>query len=93
MSSQQFPRHGLPASSGGTPQISAATAAANLVSVSQPLNAQGRVFTGVAIKNNTEQYMAWKTHFKQTLFSKGMQRAVGMLNRDSMITYLEVGEL
>ncbi|XP_056894408.1 histone deacetylase complex subunit SAP130a [Takifugu flavidus] len=41
MSSQQFPRHGLPASSGGTPQISAATAAANLVSVNQPLNAQG----------------------------------------------------
>uniref|UniRef100_H3D8C7 Sin3A-associated protein a n=1 Tax=Tetraodon nigroviridis TaxID=99883 RepID=H3D8C7_TETNG len=39
MSSQQFPRHGLPASSGGTPQISAA--AANLVSVNQPLNAQG----------------------------------------------------
>lgn len=39
MSSQQFPRHGLPASSGGTPQISAA--AANLVSVSQPLNTQG----------------------------------------------------
>uniref|UniRef100_A0A3Q3VW38 Histone deacetylase complex subunit SAP130 C-terminal domain-containing protein n=1 Tax=Mola mola TaxID=94237 RepID=A0A3Q3VW38_MOLML len=33
MSSQQFPRHGLPASSGGAPQISAAAAAANLVSV------------------------------------------------------------
>lgn len=48
MSSQQFPRHGLPASSGGTPQISAA-AAANLVSVNQPLNAQGEVFTEIAI--------------------------------------------
>lgn len=47
MSSQQFPRYGLPASSGGTPQISAATAAANLVSVNQPLNAQGRLFTGI----------------------------------------------
>lgn len=46
MSSQQFPRHGLPASSGGTPQISAA--AANLVSVNQPLNAQGGVFTEIA---------------------------------------------
>lgn len=46
MSSQQFPRHGLPASSGGTPQISAA---ANLVSVNQPLNAQGEVFTEIAI--------------------------------------------
>ncbi|KAM6921346.1 histone deacetylase complex subunit SAP130a [Xenentodon cancila] len=36
MSSQQFPRHGLPASSGGTPQIPAAT---NLVPVNQPSNA------------------------------------------------------
>uniref|UniRef100_A0A673CSV5 Histone deacetylase complex subunit SAP130 C-terminal domain-containing protein n=1 Tax=Sphaeramia orbicularis TaxID=375764 RepID=A0A673CSV5_9TELE len=35
MSSQQFPRHGLPASSGGTPQI---PAGGNLVSVSQPSN-------------------------------------------------------
>uniref|UniRef100_A0A671UAA0 Sin3A-associated protein a n=1 Tax=Sparus aurata TaxID=8175 RepID=A0A671UAA0_SPAAU len=33
MSSQQFPRHGLPASTGGVPQISAA---GNLVSVNQP---------------------------------------------------------
>lgn len=47
MSSQQFPRHGLPASSGGTPQISAA--AANLVSVSQPLNTQGKALTEIAI--------------------------------------------
>nr|XP_046248315.1 histone deacetylase complex subunit SAP130a isoform X3 [Scatophagus argus] len=36
MSSQQFPRHGLPASSGGAPPISAV---ANLVSVNQPSNA------------------------------------------------------
>ncbi|XP_013877797.1 histone deacetylase complex subunit SAP130a [Austrofundulus limnaeus] len=36
MSSQQFPRHGLPASSGGAPQIAAA---ANLVPVNQPSNA------------------------------------------------------
>uniref|UniRef100_A0A4W6DGP1 Sin3A-associated protein a n=1 Tax=Lates calcarifer TaxID=8187 RepID=A0A4W6DGP1_LATCA len=36
MSSQQFPRHGLPPSSGGAPQI---PAAGNLVSVSQPSNA------------------------------------------------------
>lgn len=46
MSSQQFPRHGLPAPSGGTPQISAAAAAAaaaNLVPVNQPSNAQGNV--------------------------------------------------
>lgn len=35
MSSQQFPRHGLPASTGGGPQI---PAAANLVSVTQPSN-------------------------------------------------------
>lgn len=35
MSSQQFPRHGLPASTGGAPQI---TAAGNLVSVTQPSN-------------------------------------------------------
>uniref|UniRef100_A0A7N8X3P3 Sin3A-associated protein a n=1 Tax=Mastacembelus armatus TaxID=205130 RepID=A0A7N8X3P3_9TELE len=35
MSSQQFPRHGLPAPSGGAPQI---PAAGNLVSVSQPSN-------------------------------------------------------
>lgn len=41
MSSQQFPRHGLPASTGGAPQISAA---GNLVSVSQPSNAQGNFF-------------------------------------------------
>uniref|UniRef100_A0A8C4HU21 Sin3A-associated protein a n=1 Tax=Dicentrarchus labrax TaxID=13489 RepID=A0A8C4HU21_DICLA len=33
MSSQQFPRHGLPVSSGGAPQISAA---GNLVSINQP---------------------------------------------------------
>ncbi|KAM3619180.1 uncharacterized protein V6R79_004228 [Siganus canaliculatus] len=38
MSSQQFPRHGLPASSGGAPQISAA---GNLVSVNQPSNTSG----------------------------------------------------
>ncbi|XP_036970048.1 histone deacetylase complex subunit SAP130a [Acanthopagrus latus] len=38
MSSQQFPRHGLPASTGGAPQISAA---GNLVSVNQPSNASG----------------------------------------------------
>uniref|UniRef100_A0A4W6DI07 Sin3A-associated protein a n=1 Tax=Lates calcarifer TaxID=8187 RepID=A0A4W6DI07_LATCA len=38
MSSQQFPRHGLPPSSGGAPQI---PAAGNLVSVSQPSNAPG----------------------------------------------------
>uniref|UniRef100_A0A673CWU4 Histone deacetylase complex subunit SAP130 C-terminal domain-containing protein n=1 Tax=Sphaeramia orbicularis TaxID=375764 RepID=A0A673CWU4_9TELE len=38
MSSQQFPRHGLPASSGGTPQI---PAGGNLVSVSQPSNPPG----------------------------------------------------
>ncbi|XP_030582565.1 histone deacetylase complex subunit SAP130a isoform X2 [Archocentrus centrarchus] len=38
MSSQQFPRHGLPASSGGAPQISGA---ANLVPVNQPSNASG----------------------------------------------------
>uniref|UniRef100_A0A671UCR6 Sin3A-associated protein a n=1 Tax=Sparus aurata TaxID=8175 RepID=A0A671UCR6_SPAAU len=38
MSSQQFPRHGLPASTGGVPQISAA---GNLVSVNQPSNASG----------------------------------------------------
>lgn len=44
MSSQQFPRHGLPASSGGAPQISAA---GNLVSVSQPSNAQGNFFSTV----------------------------------------------
>ncbi|XP_068447702.1 histone deacetylase complex subunit SAP130a [Clinocottus analis] len=37
MSSQQFPRHGLPVSSGGAPQISAA---GNLLSVSQPSNSQ-----------------------------------------------------
>ncbi|TNN74161.1 Histone deacetylase complex subunit SAP130 [Liparis tanakae] len=37
MSSQQFPRHGLPVSSGGAPQISAA---GNLLSVSQPSNPQ-----------------------------------------------------
>lgn len=43
MSSQQFPRHGLPTPSGGTPQISAAAAAANLVPVNQPSNAQGNV--------------------------------------------------
>uniref|UniRef100_A0AAQ5X8Z8 Histone deacetylase complex subunit SAP130 C-terminal domain-containing protein n=1 Tax=Amphiprion ocellaris TaxID=80972 RepID=A0AAQ5X8Z8_AMPOC len=36
MSSQQFPRHGLPASSGGAPQI---PAAGNLVPVNQPSNA------------------------------------------------------
>uniref|UniRef100_A0A8C4HUH3 Sin3A-associated protein a n=1 Tax=Dicentrarchus labrax TaxID=13489 RepID=A0A8C4HUH3_DICLA len=36
MSSQQFPRHGLPVSSGGAPQISAA---GNLVSINQPSNA------------------------------------------------------
>ncbi|XP_071343260.1 histone deacetylase complex subunit SAP130a [Trachinotus anak] len=36
MSSQQFPRHGLPPSSGGAPQI---PAAGNLVSVNQPSNA------------------------------------------------------
>uniref|UniRef100_A0A8D0CW60 Sin3A-associated protein a n=1 Tax=Sander lucioperca TaxID=283035 RepID=A0A8D0CW60_SANLU len=35
MSSQQFPRHGLPASSGGAPQI---PAAGNLVSITQPSN-------------------------------------------------------
>ncbi|KAM7388683.1 hypothetical protein PAMP_024843 [Pampus punctatissimus] len=35
MSSQQFPRHGLPASSGGAPQI---PAGGNLVSVNQPSN-------------------------------------------------------
>uniref|UniRef100_A0A8C4HV03 Sin3A-associated protein a n=1 Tax=Dicentrarchus labrax TaxID=13489 RepID=A0A8C4HV03_DICLA len=38
MSSQQFPRHGLPVSSGGAPQISAA---GNLVSINQPSNASG----------------------------------------------------
>ncbi|XP_035503937.1 histone deacetylase complex subunit SAP130a isoform X2 [Scophthalmus maximus] len=36
MSSQQFPRHGLPPSSGGAPQI---PAAGNLVSINQPSNA------------------------------------------------------
>lgn len=36
MSSQQFPRHGLPASSGGAPQI---PTAGNLVPVNQPANA------------------------------------------------------
>ncbi|XP_053287148.1 histone deacetylase complex subunit SAP130a [Pleuronectes platessa] len=36
MSSQQFPRHGLPPSTGGAPQI---PAAGNLMSVSQPSNA------------------------------------------------------
>lgn len=48
MSSQQFSRHGMPAPSGGTPQISPATAAAaNLIPVSQPSNAQGkRVIAG-----------------------------------------------
>lgn len=50
MSSQQFPRHGLPASSGGTPQISGA--AGNLVSVNQPLNAQGGVFAQTALAQN-----------------------------------------
>ncbi|XP_010737830.2 histone deacetylase complex subunit SAP130a isoform X1 [Larimichthys crocea] len=38
MSSQQFPRHGLPVSSGGAAQISAA---GNLVSVTQPSNMPG----------------------------------------------------
>ncbi|XP_031728782.1 histone deacetylase complex subunit SAP130a [Anarrhichthys ocellatus] len=38
MSSQQFPRHGLPASSGGATQI---PAAGNLVSVNQPSHPQG----------------------------------------------------
>uniref|UniRef100_A0A3Q1GWB1 Sin3A-associated protein a n=1 Tax=Acanthochromis polyacanthus TaxID=80966 RepID=A0A3Q1GWB1_9TELE len=38
MSSQQFPRHGLPTSSGGAPQI---PAAGNLVPVNQPSNAPG----------------------------------------------------
>ncbi|KAM9386116.1 histone deacetylase complex subunit SAP130a isoform 2-T2 [Pholidichthys leucotaenia] len=38
MSSQQFPRHVLPASSGGTPQI---PAAANLVPVNQPSSTSG----------------------------------------------------
>uniref|UniRef100_A0A8C9XY94 Sin3A-associated protein a n=1 Tax=Sander lucioperca TaxID=283035 RepID=A0A8C9XY94_SANLU len=38
MSSQQFPRHGLPASSGGAPQI---PAAGNLVSITQPSNPPG----------------------------------------------------
>ncbi|XP_006790484.1 histone deacetylase complex subunit SAP130a [Neolamprologus brichardi] len=38
MSSQQFPRHGLPASSGGAPQI---PAPGNLVPVNQPSNASG----------------------------------------------------
>ncbi|XP_020488189.2 histone deacetylase complex subunit SAP130a [Labrus bergylta] len=38
MSSQQFPRHGLPASSGGAPLI---PTAANLVSVNQPSNPAG----------------------------------------------------
>lgn len=47
MSSQQFPRHGLPASGGGPPQISAA--AANLVSANQPLNTQGGAFTEIPI--------------------------------------------
>lgn len=42
MSSQQFPRHVLPASSGGTPQI---PAAGNLVSVSQPSNLPGNSLT------------------------------------------------
>ncbi|KAK5930131.1 hypothetical protein CgunFtcFv8_026395 [Champsocephalus gunnari] len=36
MSSQQFPRHGLPASGGGAPQI---PAAGNLVSINQQSNA------------------------------------------------------
>ncbi|XP_068176319.1 histone deacetylase complex subunit SAP130a isoform X2 [Antennarius striatus] len=40
MSSQQFPRHGMPASSGGAPQISAA---GTLVSVTQPSSASGAV--------------------------------------------------
>ncbi|KAL3046804.1 hypothetical protein OYC64_021103 [Pagothenia borchgrevinki] len=38
MSSQQFPRHGLPASGGGAPQI---PAAGNLVSINQQSNAAG----------------------------------------------------
>lgn len=47
MSSQQFSRHGMPAPSGGTPQISpaAAAAAANLVAVNQPSSAQGKRLT------------------------------------------------
>lgn len=39
MSSQQFPRHGMPVSSGGPTPISAA---GNLVSINQASNTQGK---------------------------------------------------
>lgn len=59
MSSQQFPRHGLPVSGGGAPQISAA---GNLVSVNQPSNAQGNLFSLELPAGNNIIYSKKDTH-------------------------------
>lgn len=56
MSSQQFSRHGMPAPSGGTPQIS--PAAANLAAVNQPLGAQGKRLTAGYLHSRLVQEVA-----------------------------------
>lgn len=89
MSSQQFPRHGLPASSGGAPQI---PAGGNLVSVNQPSNPSGN---SLSLKAYGSILNIWRgrqlMRFNQNVFHQlvGMQTVAGTPTTGSRIIHLQ----
>lgn len=90
MSSQQFSRHGMPAPSGGTPQIAAATAAAaaTLVPVNQPSSAQGkRVTAGGIIERSQPGFARERSPPPPHLQVVEKPTAAEMLNTASRITH------